>query len=283
MTISAVTPYNNKKRKNVDALINMSDKDIQTLAYIRTQKNVNMKKNRKVSNLLFYSAAPAAGLAAATLCENRPSKIFNATLTGLGARASRGLKTTALWVATLGALDLMSYAYSKLRQKSKTVNDFNRQHPFLSFGTVFALGLGVISLVKKGASGLGKLKAPNFMKKAAEKAGEFLNNNKTITRAKNALISIKDKTHPSIKDITETGLYYLPCGLLLGGLFNSVRGSNKVAREFSNNYLELKNKQSKVAQSRVLELSLQNDFLMQDPKNRESVELLEEPLEGILD
>lgn len=282
MTISAVTPYYNKKRENVDALINMSDKDIQTLAYIRTQKNVNMKKNSKVSNLLFYSAAPAAGLAAA-LCANKPSKIFNATLTGLGARAARGLKTTARWAVTLGALDLMSYANSKLRQKSKTAHDFSQKHPFLSFGTLCAIGLGVISLVGNGASRLGKLKAPNFMKKAAEKAGEFLNNNKTITRAKNALIGVKDKTHPSIKDIAKTGLYYSPTALILGSFLNSVSGSNKIVREFSKNYLELKDKQNKVAQSRVLELSLQNDFLMQDPKNRESVELLEEPLEGILD
>lgn len=281
MSISAINPYYNKKRENVDALINMSDKDIQTLAYHRTLNKFNQKKSNTVTNAMFYSAPLAAGLGVAILGSGKPSKIFSTELTGLAARASRGLKITALWVATLGALDLMSFAKSKVTEKSETVQKFERKHPLLSIGTLLALGFGVISLVNRGAYKIGKLKAPDFMKNAAKKTGEFLNTNKYIEKAKNTLISVKDNTHPVIKDIAKTVLDWSPAALLLGGFFHSLTSSNKIAGEFSKNYFELKNKQSQVAQKRVLELSLQNDFLMQNPDNIEAIELINNPITGI--
>ena len=51
-----------------------------------------------------------------------------------------------------------------------------------------------------------------------------------------------------------------------------------VNREFSKNYSELKEKQLNLAKARQRELSLENDFLKTDAKNREDLALVKDPL-----
>ena len=69
--------------------------------------------------------------------------------------------------------------------------------------------------------------------------------------------------------------------LLFGGLFHSIGSAGKQNRAFVKNYTEIKDKQAALTKARLRELSMQNDFLMQDPENREEIELLKNPLRNL--
>ena len=259
----------------------MDDSSIREIAKLQTEARVNRKKDRKITNTLFYSAPLAAGLAVAVLGGGKNSRIFSKEVTGLAARASRGLKTAAVWTAALGAVDALGYAHKKLSEKSSDVNDFNRNHPFLTMGLMLAAGIAAIIGVNRGAARLGRVEAPKFLGKMAEKVGNFLNNDKTIQGAKNGLLKLADKTPSALKEIAATALDWAPTILLFGGLFHSIGSSSRENRLYAKNYTDLRNKQAAITQARVRELSMQNDFLMQDAKNKEDLELVQNPLKDL--
>lgn len=281
MQVSSVSPSFSGRRDNVDAMINMDDKAIRDAAYIKTSSRYNHDKSRKITNALFYSAPIAAGLGTAILSKGGKAKIFSKEVTGLAARAANGLKVAGVWTAALAAIDLLGYAKNKLADNSPEVRNFDKEHPLLSIGLMIGAAIGAVIGVQKGAVKLGTLKAPKFLQKFAENSNKFLNNNKTVQSMKNGLLNLADKTPHALRDIGRTALEWAPTALLFGGLFHSIHSVGKENREFYNNYNELKQKQSALAQARVRELSMQNDFLMQDPKNREDMELLRNPLSGL--
>ncbi len=278
MQISAISPSFQGRRDNVDALISMDDSSIREIAKIQTESKIDRKKNRKVTNALFYSAPLAAGLAVAVLGGGHNSKIFSKEVTGLAARASRGLKTAAIWTAALGAVDALGFAHKKLSEKSTDVSDFNRNHPFLTMGAMLAAGIAAIIGVNKAAARLGRVEAPKFLGKVASSVDKFLNNNGTVQSAKRGLLKLADKTPSALKEIGATALDWAPTVLLFGGLFHSLGSASRENREYAKNYTDLRNRQSAVAQARVRELAMQNDFLMQDARNKENLELVQEPL-----
>lgn len=281
MQISAINPSFQGRRDNVDALISMDDSSIREIAKIQTEAKIDRKRNRKITNTLFYSAPLAAGLAVAALGGGHNSKIFSKEVTGLAARASRGLKTAAIWTAALGAVDALGFAHKKLSEKSTDVSDFNRNHPFLSMGLMLAAGIAAIIGVNKGAARLGRVEAPKFMGKIAEKTANFLNNDKTIQGAKRGLLKLADKTPSALKEIGATALDWAPTILLFGGLFHSIGSTSRENREYAKNYTDLRNRQSAVAQARVRELSMENDFMKQEVQNREDLALVKEPLRDL--
>ncbi len=281
MQVSSVNPSFNGRRDNVDMLINMDDKAIRDVAYMKTASKYNHEKSRNITNALFYSAPLAAGLATAVLSKGGNTKIFSTKVSGLAARAANGLKVAAGWTAALAAIDLLGYGKRKLADNSPEVRQFDKEHPFLSMATMLAAAIGAVVLVQKGSAKLGTLEAPKFMKNVAVKANKFLNNDKTIQSMKRSLLKLAEKTPPALKDIGKTALEWSPTALLLGGLFHSIHSVGKENRDFYNNYTELKEKQAAITQARLRELSVQNDFLMQDAKNREEIELLNNPMNGL--
>ena len=56
-----------------------------------------------------------------------------------------------------------------------------------------------------------------------------------------------------------------------------------VSKEFNKNYTNLKEAQLELAKSEVAKLSVENDFLKQDPQNAEDIALLNNPTEGLED
>lgn len=277
MSISAISPNFQGRRDNVDALVNMDDKKLRQIAYLQTAQNFNEKRSRRITNALFYSAPLAAGLGAAVFKNNVSTKIFNKNLTGLAGRAAKGLKVAGMWTAALAAIDLLGFAKNKLAENSPQVRKFDREHPFVSFASMLAAGIGAISLVSWGAGKLGAQKAPKFLENATAKVSKFINTNKLIGKMKDSLLNVAKKTPKALKDIGATALSWAPTTLLLGGLFHSIASRNAENREFVKNYSALRDKQTQLTRARMAELTLENDYFKQDIANRDELALAQNP------
>lgn len=278
MQVSSIAPNFQGRRDNVDALIGMDDNQIRQMAYMKTSAKIDHKRNRKVTNALFYNAPLAAGVATTLLAQNGNTKIFSKELTGTAGRMAKGLKVAAYWTAGLLAIDLLGGIKNKLAQKSPEVRRFDSEHPLLSLGTMIAAGIGALALVGKGAGALGKLNAPKFMQKGTARVADFLNESRIMVKAKNGYKNLLAKTPSALKEIGATALEWAPTALLFGGLFHSIASANAESREFSKNYTEIREKQARISQARVRELTMENDFLMQDAKNREDMKIMNDNL-----
>lgn len=278
MQISAISPNFSGRRDNIDAVINMSDNDLQKIAYLQTAERFDNKKQRRVTNALFYTAPLAAGLSTALLSERSATTLFSKEISGVAGRLAKGAKVAAVWTAALAAIDLLGAIKNKISENSSEVRKFDKEHPFLSLGTMLALGLGAITLVNKGAGKLGSLKAPDVMKKYTGKAAKAINSNGIVNKAKDGLLKLSAKTPSALKDIGATMLELSPTAFLLGGLFHSISSNGAQNRDFANNYHALRNRQEKLTKARIAELSLQNDILMQDAKNREDMRIMKDNL-----
>lgn len=274
MQISSIGPSFGGKRENVDAFICMDDKAVRDLSSAMTALNYNHEKSRKVTKALFYSAPIAAGLATAVLSKGGNTKIFSHEMTGLGASVSRGLKVAAAWTAGLAAIDGLGFIKNKAAENSPSVRRFDRNHPALSLLGMLGGAFGALVLVNKGAIKLGKIKAPEALQTFAKKSNKFLNNNKNIKEAKAFILKNTDKLPVALKDIGKTLLSWSPTMLLFGGLFHSIGSVAKENREFNKNYICLKQHQSELAKTRIKEMEVLNDLMMQDPKNREQIAML---------
>lgn len=283
MQVSSINQGVPTKQDFRNALIGMDDDSIRQIAYLKTTQRVNQRKNNRVTNALFYSAPIATGLGIALLSKNGATKLFGNELSGVAGRMAKGLKAAAYWTAGLVAINLLGKARNKVAEKSPELKKFDQQHPLLSIGTMLAIGFGVLTLVSKGAGKLTTLKAPEFLKKGTEKLAKNINNSKFIISAKDKLIKLAGKTPSALKEIGETALNWAPTALLFGGLFHSISSANAVGREFNKNYTNLKDAQLELAKSEVAKLSVENDFLKQDPQNAEDIALLNNPTEGLED
>jgi len=281
--ISSINPSFSGRRDNIDAAIAVDDDTIRQIAYLQTAAKVDHKKNRRITNTLFYSAPLAAGLATAVLTKSGNTKIFSKEVSGLAARAAKGLKVGALWTAALASIDLLGYGKRKLAENSSDVRKFDREHPFLSVAALIAAGFGALCLLDKGAAKLAAKKAPEFLQKGTERVAKFINNNSVIQSAKKNAQKLAEKSPSALKEIGATVLDWSPSLLLLGGLFHSISSVGRENREFTNNYMKLKDRQTRLSQARVRELSMENDFLMQDAKNREDVALVKDPVKDLPD
>ena len=281
MQVSSINQGVPTKQDFRNALIGMDDDSIRQIAYLKTTQRVNQRKNNRVTNALFYSAPIATGLGIALLSKNGATKLFGNELSGVAGRMAKGLKATAYWTAGLVAINLLGKARNKVAEKSPELKKFDQQHPLLSIGTMLAIGFGVLTLVSKGAGKLTTLKTPEFLKKGTEKLAKNINNSKFIISAKDKLIKLADKTPSALKEIGETALNWAPTALLFGGLFHSISSANAVGREFNKNYTNLKDAQLELAKSEVAKLSVENDFLKQDPQNAEDIALLNNPTDGL--
>lgn len=283
MQVSSINQGVPTKQELRSALINMDDNNIRQIAYLKTAQKVNQRKNNRVTNALFYSAPLATGLGVALLNKNGATKLFGNELNGIAGRMAKGIKAAALWTAGLVAIDLFNKARYKVAEKSPELKKFDQQHPLLSIGTMLAIGFGILTLVSKGAGKLTTLKAPEFLKKGTEKLAKNINNSKFVISAKDKLIKLAGKTPSALKEIGETALDWAPTALLFGGLFHSISSANAVSKEFNKNYTNLKDAQLELAKSEVAKLSVENDFLKQDPQNAEDIALLNNPTEGLED
>lgn len=281
MQVSSINQMAPSKQDFRNALINLDDNSIRQLAYLKTEQNVNQRRNNRVTNALFYSAPLAAGLSTALLSEKSATKLFGNELSSVAGRMAKGAKTAAYWTAGLAAIDLFGKVRNKVAEKSPKLKKFDQNHPLLSIGLMLGAGFGILALIRKGAGKLAAMKTPEFLQKGTAKVVESINNSKFVASTKASLLKLADKTHPALKEIGAIAIDWAPTALLFGGLFHSISSANTVAKEFSKNYNDLKEKQLELAQDTVTKLSVENDFLKQDAQNAEDIELLNNPTEGL--
>lgn len=293
------------RRDNIDAMIKLEDSAIQQKAYEKTLKQIDpeeYKRNKRITNTLFYTAPVAAGISRMLLTDSSATTLLTKKVAGVAGRMAKGLKTTAALAAIIGALDLMGAVRTKIARKSEGVREFDKKHPALSFMTTIGAGIAVITALPLGFAKAGNLFTPKFTNKVAKKVGNVakkINNSNTVDVLKNGWRVAGEKTPNWIKTIGAVALDWSPAALLLGSMFNSLRGSNERTADFvekyNKNYSNLKEKQVKLSRARLQEISIrgqvaemiaqkaamenamlavQNDFLMSYPENRYEMNVL---------
>ena len=281
MKISSVNPNFQGRRDNRDVAINLDDNSVRQLAWAKTASETDYKKDRKISDALIYSAPIAAGFANAVLSKENTAVIFSKQLKNLAARTAIGLKTATGWAAGLAMLDVMRVGLNGLRNKSETYKNFDNSHPFASTALNIAGAFGLLALVDKGVGKLGKLKAPKFLSDATEYAGKFINTNKNIKSAKKFISKNLAVLPESVKNTGKFALSWAAPALILAGVLHGIRAAAKINGTYNQNYQDMKEAQAQLAKARLRELSLENDFLMQDAQNREDVAIVKNAAKGL--
>lgn len=286
------------RRDRIDSVIMLDDRAIRRKAFERASEQVDDKRNRKVTNTLLYSAPIASGVATALLSDSSKTTLFSKQISGVAGRMAKGLKTAAFLTTALAAIDLLGIGRKKAAEKSKDVRKFDSQHPTLSFMGTLAAGIAMLTALPYGIVRVGKLFSPKFTAKLGNKVGKIaksINNSNVVDVAKHSYNKLGEKSPEWLKSIGAIALDWSPAALLLGGVYNSVKGNSDKTAAYIQNYNQMKEKQIGLSRARLREISnlavaqhvllnqatkekaeleAQNDFLMQNLQNREEMEIL---------
>lgn len=299
MNIQSVTNRNFEGRRDrIDAMIRLDDRAIRQRAYERASEQVDEKRNKKVTNALMYSAPLASGIATALLTDSSKTTLFTKEISGVAGRMAKGLKVAAFLTTALAAIDLLGLGRKKAAEKSKDVRKFDYKHPTLSFMGTLAAGIAVLAALPHGIARVGKLFTPEFTTKVGNKVGKLadkINENNVVDVVKHSYNKLGKKSPDWLKNIGALALDWSPAALMLGGIYNSVRGNSDKTAAYIQNYNQMKEKQVALSRARLREISnlamaqhnllnettkekaeleFQNDFLMQNLQNREEMEIL---------
>lgn len=286
MQVNAISSYNKGftgKRDNIDGAIAQDDRYVREYAYLKAMHDVKDKKHKKLSNALWYSIPAVAGLSAAILTKGKVS-LFGKEIGGLASKLTAGIAGALPWAITLGVADAVVGANNLALKKSENFREAERKHPILSFLGILAAGVAALTVLPKGLSKLaGKIGPKTYERlgKGVQNLANVINKVKTPGVISKPLAKLSEKTPAIIKNGAKTGISLAPTALLLTSFFHSINHNVDKRREFEKNYSAMKDTQLKLAQARVNELKLQNDFLMQTPENQEDLAILKEPLKDM--
>lgn len=283
----SLATYNPRRdrRHHVDSIIALDDNSVRKLAYLKTIDRVEDDKHRKITKGLFASIPFVAGLATAIL-QPAQSKFLSKNLSGVSARLLNGAKSSAIWGALLGTGFGIYAVKDKLEEKFSSFDKFSYQNPFLTFAGCVAAFSGALALGGKYIPQLSKniakhinpasiTKFENGVLKSAKKFND-LSFVKTIQKQAHNLKT--SKLLAPFADVVKSALDWMPSMLLAGAGLHAFNHSQVRNHELIKNYSEMKDYQMKLARARIRELSLQNDFLLQDAQNREDLKLLKTPM-----
>lgn len=235
------------RRENIDRFLELSDGELQNLAAVRTSAMLNDKKHKRINNAIWMAVPLSAGLGAAAL-----TKGSNAL------RVGAGLGTAARWGAMFAVIDLAVLGMNAIKNDSKTLTDFDKKHPFLSFLGVMIGSFAALALAGKGFSKLWTSIKPAKQAKLASKMakmGDKLNASKFLNGLRKTSKNIISKSPKFVKSVGKFTLRNTPFILMLGALSHSFDYSAKRNRTFMNNYMDLKEKQNRLAEARAVEIA----------------------------
>ncbi len=272
-------------RYNIDNVINLSDEGVKELAYLKTVKPSEDKKHKNLTKAMLIAVPFAAGLASAIL-KPAQSSLLQKEIKGTAARLLNGAKSTAVWGGIFGLSAAIVEGRKSLEKKFPEFDKLTSQNPLLTFAGSVAAFAGVLALgfkaVPKALDIIGKYvdeKAVIKLENRLVKKSEKFNNNSVVKSLSNMAKSIKQNKYLApLGGFAEMLISWSPVTLLFGGVLSAVHYRNTKDAEFVKNYSDIKEFQHKLAKARIRELSLQNDFLMQDAKNREDAKFLKRPL-----
>ncbi len=282
--------YNPRKnpRHNIDAVIALDDNSIRTLAYHKTMHDVEDKKHSNIRKGLLISIPVVAGVTAALLNPAK-SSLISKEIKGTAARLLNGAKTTAGWGVVFGAFAGAFGARHLLEKKSEAAREFSKENPMLTYFATAATAIGALALggkyIPKMIEKVGNHVKPSSILKVENsivKGSEKFNSSKVISKVTEFARNLKNNKHlEPLKSVVKTALEWAPTTLVFGTLLHTVNHSNVRNKEMVKNYSEMKEFQNKLAKARIRELSVQNDFLMQDARNREDLYLMKNSLAGL--
>ncbi|MFI3300722.1 MAG: hypothetical protein R3Y28_04800 [Candidatus Gastranaerophilales bacterium] len=288
------------KRERVDAMIRLDDNLIHQKAYENACVQVDDKSNKKTSKALMLTSPIAAGIATSVLADNGKMKFFGQKINGMAGRMGKGLAAATGLAAVIGTVHLVSKANNALVGDSKTVKEVNEKKPALAFVASVAASMALISAIPHGVDKISKI-IPDSAKKAigtkVATLADKINSNKTVDIVRNGAKNIAKKTPESLKKFGET-ILWSPIALIAGSALNAVNGSVVKRNAYEENYSNMKEKQVDLSRARLKEISnysvaqtkmlddvtkqkaeieTKYDVLMQKKKNREMMNLFDNP------
>ena len=239
MQINAVSNTNFGKSPEAafaERLANASDAQLRHDARAFALDAVNDKKHRRISNLIWGSLPVAAGIAAAVDAPGRIPKLKMFSK----AAASWGVMFAAFG-ATFAALDAAA-------KNSKTVRDFERNHPLFTNVLAFIGALGVNNLAQTGVDKLvTKYKGQVFDFLKNKKVDTFIKDNKLVTEAMKQV----RKAPSAIREFAKTGLKAGPWILIATSILHWFSHEKAKASATISSYEMLKNAQLKAQEYMV--------------------------------
>lgn len=279
-SLAAYNPRRDR-RHNVDEIIALDDNSVRKLAYLKTIDRVENDKHRKITKGLFASIPFVAGVTTAIL-QPAQSRFLSKNLKGISARLLNGAKSSAVWGVILGTGAGIYALKDKLEEKSPSFDKFTSQNPLLTFagfvgtliGTLALGGKYIPQLFQKASKHINPASITKFENSVLNSANKFNNLGFVKAVQKQAHNLKTSKILAPFADVVNSALDWAPSVLLAGAGLHAFNHSQVRNAELMKNYSEMKDYQTKLARARIRELSLQNDFLLQDAQNREDLKLV---------
>lgn len=281
--------------KNAEVFVNMSDAQLQELAYASVDKRKEKKFHNSLT-ALFVAMPIVDSIASGVLAEEKVGEVHLISPFGIfgkidlhdPARLSERLgatgKTALGWGFVLAVIGIYSAIKHQFVKDSHGAKRFGQEHPVLSFAGDLAIILGASIL---GAMGLGKLSdklKEKYPKSAEEFSAKVTKTAENIDKSK-----FNEKTLPKMeKWFTELGLnhpFVAKSGkfllansvwIILGAAIVKMIGhNNKKCNELERNYQDLRTAQIATARHLMTTANVQKDILAkQQPKLAEDLEKL---------
>ena len=251
MGINAVATGYDRKAAQIDAFVNMDDKSVREIAWLKAQQDVDLNKHRRVQTALDVALPLAGGISAAAIASK-------------GKRMAAFAGGTASWALFLAGLGVTFGLTQAIRNRSEKADNFADKHPVFTFiTTATAAYFAGKAAIVGGALGLEKLKTTGVYKSAMKVVKNGVNKFKNIEFVKKATVFVGDtiKKIPSpLKQVGKVAAIWAPIATILGSLVHSVKVRNAVTRDYSETYNTIKDKQLAYAKERNRMLSFENDF-----------------------
>jgi len=227
------------------AFADMSDRDIQKLAYAKASKDVNDKRFNRVQNGIFYGIPIAFSLSAAL---SNSTKLLAKPGYLRGTKLAVFAGTAAKLVGAFLTFDLTMAGKRSLEKHSQKANDFASEHPFLSLAAGIGAFAGILALGSKGISKLSS-KSSNKVSvstlKTIVKINNKLNNNKVLNTISKGI----DKVPSAIKSFSKGLLSWTPAMLIATSVMNTISHTNAKTGAAYRNYQLLKADQQQVREA----------------------------------
>lgn len=262
-----------KSRENMQmasAFVNMNDDQLKDLAYISANNGAD--KKRKKSVLATFYAMPVVATIASGILPTKYSKkygFFNLHNASLGERAISAGKTAGSWAMILTAIGIYNTAKKAVVSDSKGLQNFNQNHPVLSFIGDIGIILGGLALATKGIRKLGGNKEIPFvkLKRRILEGKNWINNtklNKEILPILSEGASKLSEKLPRISNITKGLIANSVLIAFAASLVNIFRLSNRDHKKIEKNYNDLKDAQLKTAKELTKALTAERDILAKE-------------------
>lgn len=225
--------FGNKKdfqRAILEEFAKADDRTLRRTAIEITEQQVDSKKHKRISNLIWGAIPVAAGLAAAVAVPG-----------GRVPMLKQFAKTTALWIGAFAGVDLVHAGKRALNKNSEGAREFDRKHPVLS--SILTIGAAIGGMFAGGAlvsKGISKFGSKIIAQAKKLKVDKFVKESKVI----NKVSEWASKAPSALKSFGKTVLDWSPLMLAFTSLAHTSSHERVKATQTVNNYTQLKEAQS---------------------------------------